>query len=43
MEWNFRGTCRIGFIDTHRKDIKYENYKGHILDRETLELFFEYQ
>lgn len=34
--WNFRGS--FGIIDSNRSDIKYEEFRGHKLDREMLEL-----
>jgi endoglucanase len=34
--WNFRGS--FGPIDSGRKDVQYENWKGHKLDRAMLEL-----
>ena len=34
--WNLSGT--FGVLDSERKDVKYEKYKGHLLDRELLEL-----
>lgn len=34
--WNFRGT--FGILDSNRKDVKYEEFRGHKLDREMLEL-----
>ncbi|MCX8037237.1 MAG: glycoside hydrolase family 5 protein [Candidatus Sumerlaeia bacterium] len=34
--WNLRGS--FGWIDSGRKDVKYENFEGHQLDREMLEL-----
>ena len=37
--WNFRG--EFGPVDSERKDVKYEDYKGHKLDREMLELIKE--
>jgi endoglucanase len=38
--WNFRGG--FGVLDSERKDVKYENYSGHKLDREMLELIKEF-
>lgn len=38
--WNFRGG--FGVLDSERSDVKYENYKGHKLDRELLELLKEF-
>ena len=34
--WNLRGD--FGVLDSTRPDVQYENYKGHKLDREMLEL-----
>jgi endoglucanase len=34
--WNLRGT--FGVLDSQRDDVKYENFKGHLLDRAMLEL-----
>ena len=34
--WNLRG--HNGFLDSGRKDVAYENYRGHLLDRKMLEL-----
>lgn len=34
--WNLQGS--FGVLDSERKDVKYENYKGHKLDRKLLEL-----
>jgi endoglucanase len=34
--WNFRGS--FGIVDSQRPDVKYENFKGHQLDRKMLEL-----
>lgn len=39
--WNIRGERGYGFVDTHRKDVKYENFRGHRLDRKMLELLQE--
>jgi endoglucanase len=38
--WNLKGA--IGVLDSERTDVKYENYKGHKLDRKMLELIKEY-
>jgi len=38
--WNFRGG--FGLLDSERKDVKYENFMGHKLDREMLELLNEF-
>ena len=34
--WNFRGS--FGVLDSGRKDVKYEDHKGHKLDRKMLKL-----
>jgi endoglucanase len=34
--WNLSGS--FGVLDSYRKDVKYENFKGHKLDRKMLEL-----
>ena len=34
--WNFRGS--FGFLDSGRKDVAYEEFRGHKLDRKMLEL-----
>lgn len=34
--WNFRGS--FGVLDSERSDVKYENFRGHQLDREMLEV-----
>lgn len=38
--WNLRGS--FGVLDSDRTDVIYENYKGHKLDREMLELLRAY-
>jgi endoglucanase len=38
--WNFRGG--FGVLDSNRKDVKYENFEGHKLDREMLEILKEF-
>ena len=38
--WNFRGS--FGVLDSDRTDVKYENFHGHKLDREMLELLQKY-
>jgi len=38
--WNFRGS--FGILDSNRKDIQYEDFQGHKLDREMLELIKVY-
>jgi endoglucanase len=38
--WNLRGS--FGVMDSDRRDVQYENYKGHKLDRKMLELLREY-
>ena len=37
--WNLRGS--FGILDSGRKDVTYEDYKGHKLDRRMLELLRE--
>jgi len=34
--WNFRGS--FGILDSGREDVEYEDFRGHKLDREMLEL-----
>jgi endoglucanase len=34
--WNLRGD--FGVLDSERADVRYENFKGHLLDRKMLEL-----
>jgi endoglucanase len=38
--WNFRGA--FGVLDSERADVAYEDWHGHKLDRELLELMREY-
>lgn len=38
--WNLSGD--FGVLDSQRADVKYENYKGHKLDRKMLELLKEF-
>jgi endoglucanase len=38
--WNFRGS--FGILDSDRADVNYENYNGHKLDSEMLELLQNY-
>jgi len=38
--WNLRGT--FGPLDSNRKDVKYEAYQGHRLDRKMLELLRQF-
>ncbi len=38
--WNLKGD--FGVLNSKRTDVKYENYKGHKLDRKMLELIKEY-
>ena len=38
--WNFRGS--FGILDSNRADVKYEEFHGHKLDREMLELVRAY-
>ncbi|MBN2523345.1 MAG: cellulase family glycosylhydrolase [Bacteroidales bacterium] len=38
--WNLKGD--FGIMNSNRPDVKYENYKGHKLDRKMLELLKKY-
>ena len=38
--WNLKGD--FGILNSRRKDVKYEDYKGHKLDRKMLELLKEF-
>ena len=38
--WNFRGP--FGVLDSERKDVGYETFKGHKLDRKMLELLRQF-
>jgi aryl-phospho-beta-D-glucosidase BglC (GH1 family) len=38
--WNFRG--EFGLLDSGRKDVRYEDWHGHQLDRKLLELLMKY-
>lgn len=38
--WNLRG--EFGILDSNREDVKYEDYKGHKLDRQMLDLLLKY-
>jgi aryl-phospho-beta-D-glucosidase BglC (GH1 family) len=38
--WNFKG--EFGVLDSGRRDVKYEDYQGHKLDRRMLELLQKY-
>ena len=38
--WNFRGS--FGILDSGRKDVDYEDYQGHKLDRKMLQLLQSY-
>ncbi|MDD6029861.1 MAG: glycoside hydrolase, partial [Kiritimatiellae bacterium] len=38
--WELRGAC--GILDSGRKDVDYEDYRGHKLDRKMLELLRRY-
>ena len=38
--WNFRGA--FGILDSGRKDVQYEDFRGHKLDRKMLELLQRY-
>jgi len=39
--WNLRGS--FGIIDSDRKDVEYEDFHGHKLDRKLLELLQEFE
>jgi hypothetical protein len=38
--WNLRGS--FGVVDSDRKDVEYEDFYGHKLDRKLLELLQEF-
>jgi endoglucanase len=38
--WNFKGA--FGVLDSGRKDVVYEDFHGHKLDRAMLELLLKY-
>jgi hypothetical protein len=38
--WNFRGS--LGVLDSGRADVQYEDFHGHKLDRQMLELLERY-
>jgi endoglucanase len=38
--WCFRGS--FGILDSGRSDVRYENWRGHKLDRKMLELLREF-
>ncbi|MBN2213769.1 MAG: cellulase family glycosylhydrolase [Bacteroidales bacterium] len=38
--WNLKGD--FGLLNSNREDVKYENFKGHLLDRKMLELILEF-
>ncbi|MEJ2053067.1 MAG: cellulase family glycosylhydrolase [Calditrichaceae bacterium] len=38
--WNLKGD--FGILNSNRADVRYENYKGHQLDRKMLELVLKY-
>ncbi len=38
--WNFRGS--FGILDSERKDVTYEDFNGHKLDRKMLDLLLKY-
>jgi endoglucanase len=38
--WNFRG--EMGVLDSHRSDVHYENFEGHQLDRQLMDLLQRY-
>jgi endoglucanase len=37
--WNLRG--EFGILDSNRDDVRYEDYRGHKLDRRMLELLLD--
>ncbi len=39
--WNFRGS--FGILDSDRKDVEYEDFHGHKLDRKLLDLLREFE
>jgi endoglucanase len=39
--WNFRGS--FGVLDSERKDVQYEDFHGHKLDRKMLDLLTKYK
>jgi hypothetical protein len=39
--WNFRGS--FGILDSGRADVQYEDWHGHKLDRQMLNLLLQYQ
>ncbi len=39
--WNFRGS--FGILDSGRKDVQYEDFHGHKLDRKLLNLLQEFK
>jgi endoglucanase len=39
--WNFRGS--FGVLDSERKDVQYEDFHGHKLDRKMLDLLKKYK
>ena len=39
--WNLRGS--FGILDSGRKDVEYEDFHGHKLDRKVLELLREFE
>ena len=39
--WNLKGD--FGILDSTRKDVQYEDYKGHKFDRKMFELIQEYK
>ena len=38
--WNFRGS--MGVIDSDRRDVQYEDFEGHKLDRKLMDLLQRY-
>jgi endoglucanase len=39
--WNFRGS--FGVVDSRRRDVEYEDFHGHKLDRKMLDLFIRFR
>jgi len=39
--WNFRGS--FGIMDSDRRDVQYEDFHGHKLDRKLLSLLQEFK
>jgi hypothetical protein len=39
--WNLRGS--FGVVDSRRRDVEYEDFHGHKLDRKMLDLFIRFR